>query len=296
MAMGGPAKFFVAARTERELVGVLDFAKRVSLPWYVVGAGTNLIVSDKGYRGIVIVNQIREFYHQGNVVKVGAGNELLGFIAKLNGLGLRGLEKMAGIPGTVGGAIYGCAGAYGQEIKDRLLKVRFFDGRKFRSLNKAQCRFGYRTSIFKQRKHWIITEATFKLGVGERRKLSKMSLDTIKLRAKKYWPGLLCPGSFFKNIKLSDIKPARARKAFLEKIDQEKIQYGKLPAGYLLEEIGAKGMKQGTIKVTSHHANLIFNPGKGKAADVARLANRLKRLVKKKFGITIEEEVQYLGP
>lgn len=293
--MGGAAKFFIEVQTEKELSEALRFAQRRRLSWYVVGGGSNLIVSDKGYRGVVIVNQIREFHHQGNLVKVGAGNELLGFIAKLNGLGLRGLEKMAGIPGTVGGAIYGCAGAYGQEIKDRLLKVRFFDGRKFRSLNKAQCRFGYRTSIFKKRRGWIITEAIFKLGAGEKRKLLVTSRDTIKLRAKKYWPGLLCPGSFFKNIKLSDIKPVRARKAFLEKIDQENIQYGKLPAGYLLEEIGAKGMKQGTIKVASHHANLIFNPGQGRPADVVRLANRLKKLVKKKFEITIEEEVQYLG-
>lgn len=294
MAMGGAAKYFVIVRSEQELLEALDFAKSKRLPWYVVGEGSNLIVSDKGYKGAVIQNKILKFERKGRQITVGAGNNLLKTILKLNKLGLAGLEKMAGIPGTVGGAIYGSAGAYGVEIKDRIVRARVFDGKKFRNLNKKQCLFGYRESIFKKNKSWIITEVVLKMGAGERGKLLKTSREIIKLREKKYQPGLKCPGSFFKNVKLSDLS-GKFRKIFLKKIPKEKIMYGKVPSGYLLEEIGARGMRQGSIFVAKHHANLIYNPNGGRAADVLRLARRLKGLVKKKFAITIEEEVQYLG-
>lgn len=294
MGIGGKAGFFCLIKTPDELREAIDFAKKQKLPWYVVGEGSNLVVSDQGFPGLVIQNQIKEFQRTGQWVTVGAGDNLLRLIFRLNRLGLKGLERMAGIPGTVGGAIYGAAGAYGQEIKDVLVKVKFFDGKKIRILTKKECRFAYRGSIFKKNKNWIITEAVLKLRKGGSGKLLKISKEIIKLREKKYRPGLKCPGSFFKNIKLGDIKPIAKRKVFLQKIDQDHIMYGKVPAGYLLEQVGAKGMKLGTMTVASHHANLIYNPNGGRAWDVARLAKKLKALVKSKFGITIEEEVQYL--
>ncbi len=304
MAMGGRARFFVSIQSEAELVEALNFAKSKKLPWYVVGEGSNLIAADRGFRGVIIQNRIESLelspspspqeMGSSRIVLVGAGNNLLKLIFKLNKLGLEGLERMAGIPGTVGGAIYGCAGAYGQEIKDCLASVKIFDGKKIRNLSKKRCGFGYRGSIFKKHKNWIITEAAFKLGVGERDKIKKISNDIIKLRKKKYWPGLKCPGSFFKNIKLADL-PRRQRQSFIKKIPSGKIIYGKVPTGYLLEEVGAKGRKEGKVLVAHHHANLIYNPGGACAKDVKKLAQMLKRLVKNKFGITIEEEVQYLG-
>lgn len=321
MAMGGPARSFVTVRSEKELLDGLNFAKSKKLLWYMVGEGSNLIAADGGYRGVIVRNQIQRFdlspslfpspgkrrskkitplqamergKGRGRTIIVGAGDNLLKLIFKLDNLGLAGLEKMAGIPGTVGGAIYGCAGAYGQEIKDNLVGVRFFDGRKFRNLTNKQCRFGYRESIFKKHQNWIITEATFKLRVGERSRLLKTSREIIKFREKKYLPGLRCPGSFFKNIKLADLKPLKKRQTFLKKIPRDKIMYSKVPTGYLLEQVNAKGLKQGSVIVAKHHANLIYNPNGGKAADVKKLANKLKKLVKNKFGIIIEEEVQYL--
>ncbi len=320
MAMGGPARFFLTVRSEAELLRALQFAKEKKLPWCVVGEGSNLIAGDNGYRGVVIQNKIQKFdlslvpspspgegkierktspqvmgrgEERGRIVVVGAGNNLLKFTLKLNQLGLAGLERMAGIPGTVGGAIYGCAGAYGQEIKDHLVGVRIFDGKKFRSLTKKQCHFGYRESTFKKHKTWLITAVVFRLGVGDSAQLTKSSREIIRLRQKKYPPGLRCPGSFFKNIRLNDLS-AKVRVNFQKLIPRERIIYGKVPTGYLLEVVGAKGMRQGKILVARHHANLIYNPNGGKAADVKKLAKKLKSLVKNKFGITIEEEVQYL--
>lgn len=292
--VGGPAKYFINVKSERALVKMMDRADKNKVKWYLVGEGSNLIPNDQGFDGLVIKNEIESFRRTGNKVLVGAGNNLLKFIHKLNRHGLAGIEKMAGIPGTVGGAIYGSAGAYGQEIKDCLLRTKVYDGKKIKWLSKNQCRFGYRESIFKKRKNWIILRAEFKFKNGDPKELQKTSKEITKMREKKYWPGLLCPGSFFKNIVINNVRPASLRQKFLSKIDKYKINHGKVPSGYLLEAVGAKGMKIGEIKVTEHHGNLIYNPGKGKSSEIMKLAKILKQKVKNKFGINLDEEIQYI--
>ena len=294
MGIGGPARFFIDFESVKELQELLSFAKEHSLPWVVVGEGSNLVPADAGYAGIVVRNRIDFLKCKGSKVNVGAGANLFAAVKKLNQTGLAGFERMAGIPGTVGGAIYGCAGAYGQEIKDHLVAVKVFDGSRVRSLTSAECRFGYRTSIFKKHKDWIILEATFKLDHNDRGVLQEISQDIVKKRAIKYPPGLRCPGSFFKNIKLSDL-PAPERQSLLRKIPKERVTYGKVATGYLLQQSGAKGLREGRVAVAGHHGNLIYNPGGGTARDVKKLAERLRKLVKNKFHVTIEEEVQYLG-
>ncbi|MBI4050057.1 MAG: UDP-N-acetylmuramate dehydrogenase [Candidatus Doudnabacteria bacterium] len=291
MAVGGPARYFVAIKREKELLEALKWAKTRHLPVYVVGEGSNLIPSDRGFPGLIIQNQIKRFKRQGNRVEVGAGNNLLQLILRLNKLGLAGLERMAGIPGTVGAAIYGCAGAYGQEIKDTIVSVRVWDGKKNRSLSKQECKFTYRNSIFKKHKAWIITAVVLKLRKGDR--LAQISRNIIKLRERKYPPALKCPGSFFKNIKLSELS-AQKRRKLIEAVGRGKIKYGKLPSAALLEAVGAKEIGEGAIKVARHHANLIFNANGGTAAEIKKLAGRLKRLVRKKFSVKLEEEVRYL--
>ena len=294
MKIGGPAKYFLAAKKENDLAAALNRAKENRTKWYVIGDGSNLIPSDRGFDGLILKNEIKGFKKTGNRVSAGAGENLLNFIFRLNRLGLAGMEKMAGIPGTIGGAIYGAAGAYGQEIKDNLVRVRIYDGKKLRRLSKKQCRFGYRESIFKKRKNWIILGAEFKFEEDKPKELKKISKQTIKTRGKKYFPGLLCPGSFFKNIVINNVKPMTLRRRFLKSIDKDKINHGKVPAGYLLEEVGAKGMRVGNIKVAEHHGNLIYNPGKGKSSEIIKLAKILKQKVKRKFGINLDEEIQYI--
>lgn len=293
MGIGGPAKYFARAASEVVLADHIAFAEKKRLGWSVIGEGSNIVPSDNGFRGLIIQNTIELFERKGATVKVGAGNNLLKLIYKLDRLGLAGLERMAGIPGSVGGAVYGSAGAYGQEIKDRVVRVKYFDSKlnKFKWLTKRECRFAYRDSIFKQKKHWLITAVELRLDRG--RGLTKVSGEIIRLRLKKYKKGLKCPGSFFKNIKLDELSAGK-RKILLSKIDPQKVVYGKVPVGYLLEEVGAKGMGRGSIKVADHHANLLYNLNGGKARDIKRLAETLKMKVKRKFGIMIEEEVQYL--
>ena len=294
LKVGGPAKWFFVAKKEDDLINIINWAKEKKIKKYIIGDGSNLVPNDNGFNGLVIKNSIKNFNRIGDKVFVGSGDNLLKFILKLNKLGLAGIERMAGIPGTVGGAIYGCSGAYGQEIKDTIIRVKIFDDKKIRWLSKKQCCFGYRKSVFKNKKNWIILEAEFKLKKYNFRQLKKCSKEIIKMRSIKYPSGLLCPGSFFKNIVINDIKPTSLRRSFIEKIDKSKINHGKLPSGYLLESVGARGMQSGKIKIAKHHGNLIYNTGYGTASDIKKLAKILKLKVWKKFGIRLEEEIQYL--
>jgi len=294
MKIGGPAKYFFIARNEKKLILAISWAKKNKIRWYVVGEGSNLIPNDKGFGGLIIKNEIKNLKIRSDAVLVGAGNNLLKFIHVANKLGLVGMEKMAGIPGTVGGAIFGCAGAYGQEIKDFLVGVKVYNGKTIHWIPQNRCRFTYRKSIFKIKKNWIILEAEFKFKKGDSKKLARASQDIITLREKKYWPGLLCPGSFFKNIVVADIQPLAVRKRFLEHIDRNKVMHGKVAAGYLLELVGAKGTTYGGIKVAEHHGNLLYNSGTGKSSEVEKLAKILKLKTRRRFGIDLEEEIQYL--
>lgn len=316
--VGGPAKFYVEVHNEAELVQAVAWADRNRQKFFLIGDGTNLIPSDKGFNGLIIRNKIKHFQicsrqetslsaktyvgrkfpaGKGKIkVFLGAGNNLFSSIRLLNRLGLAGMEKMAGIPGTVGGAIYGCAGAYGQEIKDCLVRVRVFDIKKFvcRTLTKKQSAFNYRESIFKKHPDWIILGAELKLTQKNPKILKKTSAEIIKIREKKYPPHLKCPGSFFKNIIIDKIKPPPLKQKFLTKIDMGKINHGKLPAAHLLEIIGAKGIRQGGIAVAKYHANLIYNTGNGKTRSIKSLAEILKNRVKKFFGVQLEEEIIYI--
>jgi len=294
MKIGGPAKYFFIAQNEKGLIKAVQWARKNKVSWYVVGEGSNLIPSDQGFNGLIIKNKIESFKKTGNKIYIGAGNNLLSFILKASGLGLAGMEKMAGIPGTVGGAIYGCAGAYGQEIKDCLVKIKIYDGKTIKWISKSRCRFNYRNSIFKIKKNWLIIEAEFKFKSGNSKNLISKSRELIKIREKKYRPGLLCPGSFFKNIVVKNIKPLALRKKLLKKVGKDKTMFGKIPAGYILEVIGAKEMRCGEIRVAKHHGNLIYNSGKGKSSEILKLAKMLKMKVKKRFELDLEEEVQFV--
>ncbi|OGF51895.1 UDP-N-acetylenolpyruvoylglucosamine reductase [Candidatus Giovannonibacteria bacterium RIFCSPLOWO2_02_FULL_43_11b] len=293
LGIGGKADFFIEIKTEEDLRSALVETAGKRMAWHIIGSGSNIVASDTGCKGAVVKIGINNFKKTGDKIYVGAGNNLLLFIKKVNKLGFGGMEKMAGIPGTVAGAIYGNAGAYGQEIKDSVSRVKIFDSEEFKWIKKGDCEFGYRTSVFKEKKDWIIVGAEFHLATGSPSVLNKISKDIIKLREKKYKPGLLCPGSFFKNIIIKDLKPI-VRKKLLSKIDNSKIMYGKAPAGYLLEEVGAKGMSCGGIRVAKHHGNLIYNAGGGREKDIKNLARILKNLVRRRFGVKLEEEVQYL--
>ncbi len=289
LGIGGPAKYFIEVKDASSLMKAVSECLKYNIRYVVFGKGSNILASDNGFDGLLIVNKLIYAKNNKGIFKVGAGMVLLDFINYVIDKGYSGLEKMSGIPGTVGGAVYGNAGAYGQAISDHITKVTVFDGKRKRVLSKKLCKFGYRDSVFKKSKY-VIIEAEFFFDKGEREFLKKVSLDTIQLRAQKYSPGIKCPGSYFKNILASDLKPA-----VLKQIPEDKITFGKIASGYLMESVGAKGAQKGDIKIADNHGNLIVNLGNGTAKDFLGLTKVYAAKVKKKFGIELEPEVQMLG-
>jgi len=291
LGIGGPAKKFVEVKTVDELKWEIDQAHTDILDFLIVGGCSNLLVSDQGFNGVVIKNSTRGIKINGEEITVLSGTPLEELVDFTIEHGLSGMEKLAGIPGTVGGAIFGNAGAYGETISDHLVSVRIYDPiyEEEDTLLKSKLSFGYRTSSFK-RDLSIILEATFKLIRANAEDLKKIAEEIIEKRAIKYPPGIKCPGSFFKNLVVSELS-----QEIVKRIPQEKIVYGKIPAGALLEEVGAKGKKSGAIEIAPYHANLFINNGNGTAKDFYTLAKEVALQVKEKFGVELEPEVKLIN-
>lgn len=286
--VGGTAKYFLRITDTSSLVETVRLLRRKRIPYYLIAGGSNLIFPDGVFQKLIICIETRKFVRFDRMVTVSAGLPLAVLIKKSIGSGLAGLESLSGIPGSVGGAIVGNAGAYGQAISDHLVRVRIFDGRLVRWVSKSYCAFSYRESIFKKKK-FMILDAQFRLRPGNKTRLLQHANKIVALRSKKYKKGLRCPGSFFKNV-LVDTVSQRS----LAKVPPEKIIDGKIPAGYLLEVVGAKGLCQGKICIASFHGNLLVNCGGARSCDVRGLAEILKERVRRTFGIKLEEEVRYV--
>lgn len=289
LKLGGPARYFSEAHSEQELKELLDYAQGNGVSYCVIGEGSNLLVSDEGFDGLIIKNSIKGISVKDSTLSVKSGTRLQDLVDFGNNNGFSGFEHLTGIPGTVGGAIYGNAGAYGQIISDKLIRVKILRREKTSWLNRENCGFAYRDSAFKKGNS-IILEAEFRLDKDSAEKLKAESAQILKERLKKYLPGIMCPGSFFKNVLESDLT-----KEQLVKIPKEKILYGKIPAGYLLEMVGAKGKQLGKIKVADYHGNLFINLGGGTSRDFYILAMEYRDKVKEKFGIEFQPEVQLIG-
>ena len=223
-------------------------------------------------------------------MRVEAGAVLQSLVDATIDRGLRGLETMTGIPGWVGGAIYGNAGAYGHSIQERIESVRFFDGTAIREINNAECEFRYRESVFKRHKDWMVVSAALRLDHADPSDLRAHATSIRKIRDAKYPSEMRCAGSIFKNLLLADL-PEAVRALLPESV----IREGKVPSAYFLEQAGAKGLMDGDIRVADYHANLIYNTGGGTAHQLRAMIRDLKMRVREQFGIELEEEVQYVG-
>jgi UDP-N-acetylmuramate dehydrogenase len=190
----------------------------------------------------------------------------------------------------VGAGIYGNAGAYGRSISDSLSRVRYLQGDTITEIGNHGCRFTYRESVFKSHKDWIILSAEFTLREGDPALLLRTAADILTVRNRKYPPEMRCAGSIFKNLMLAELPEEAART-----VPEALVREGKVPSAFFLEQVGAKGMRRGGIRVADYHANLIYNEGGGAASDLRGLIRELKTRVRDKFGLELEEEVQYVG-
>jgi UDP-N-acetylmuramate dehydrogenase len=287
--IGGPARALADAATEGALIEVLGAIEESREQCAVIGGGTNLVAGDEGYPGVVVryTNSAIEF--DGDTATVAAGALLQDLVNAAIERGLKGLETMTGIPGWVGGAVYGNAGAYGQAIQERIVGVRFLERGCVREISNADCQFAYRESRFKSRKDWVILSVTLRLEPADARDLRSIANGILEIRNDKYPPSMRCAGSIFKNLLWAQL-PEAVRAVLPATV----VRDGKVPSAYFLEHAGAKGLRRGAVRVADYHANLIYNEGGGTAREVCDLIAELKRRVHDRFELDLEEEVQFL--
>jgi len=294
--LGGPAKYFFIAKTKEEIIKAVQTAKELNLDFFILGGGSNILVNDDGFDGLIIKVETKGLELNGNIVKAKAG-ALLGQMVNLAMQNsLDGLTWACGIPGTIGGAVRGNAGAYGSDTSQNLLRVEVYDLRndKVITMNKEECQFEYRESIFKKNKNLIVLGAEFKLMAGDNKEeIKKTMLENMRARTCSQ-PKFPSVGCNFKNIivtgeirkKIKDIEPN----------GEESIKGGKIGAAWFIDRAGLKGHEIGGAKVSDEHANFIIKfKESGKADDVIQLISYIKQQVRNKFGIQLQEELQYVG-
>ncbi|WP_227767098.1 UDP-N-acetylmuramate dehydrogenase [Zhaonella formicivorans] len=270
--IGGPADLLVIPFCKDDVLLTMQLAAAEGIPVYVIGNGSNLLVLDRGVRGMVLklAGGLKGISQEGCVLKAEAG-VLLPFLAHLAAKsGLSGLEMLAGIPGTIGGAIVMNAGAYGSSIGELVQSVEVCDyaGNTIK-LQQEELEFGYRRSALKGRPA-VVLEAELKLQPGKREYIEKIMQENMLSRKKSQPLHLPNAGSVFIN------PPGSA-------------------AGYLIEKAGAKGLRKGGAQVSEKHANFIVNVGNASARDVLELIEQVREMVYLAFGIELQTEIKLLG-
>lgn len=269
--IGGRARYFFVAKTKEDLISAITRAKEKKLPFFILGGGSNILVSDRGYKGLVIKILDSGFQILDSKITASPGAVLGKLVGAAAGAGLTGLEWAAGIPGTAGGAVRGNAGAFDGEMKDIVLKVEFFDAKnqKIKTVKNQECQFGYRNSIFKKNPNLIILSCKLQLKKGDKKKIKEKINEYLDYRQERH-PKEPSAGSIFKNV-------------------------GSTPAALLIHRCGLTGKRIGGAQISKKHSNFIVNLGGAKAKDVLKLINLTKKKVKERFVTELEEEIQYLG-
>jgi UDP-N-acetylmuramate dehydrogenase len=323
--IGGPARFFVEVKSEKDIIEALKFAQKENLNFLILGNGSNILVNDKGFDGVVIKLNDNQISIKQNQINCASGVMLSELVSKSYQNGLSGMEWAVGIPGTVGGAIYGNAGAYGssidknlysvdviyitpsnrqenkilrkmiqdkivseQDVSRKILSSHHGDAYRLR-LYQKDCQFSYRQSLFNKISGFIILSSIFLLKPGKKEAIKNKMDEIIKARSLKI-PFFPSAGSFFKN-------PAVSKKIQdeFERDTGQKSKNGIVPAGWLIEEVGLKGKKIGGAMVSEQNANFVVNIGKATAEDAIILASLIKQQVRDKFGVQLKEEINFVG-
>ena len=325
--IGGPAKYFFIAKNKKEIKEAVKTAKELKLKYFILGGGSNILISDKGFNGLVIKMQNAHYKLQGKTIYAEAGLSLGKIVQFSVDNNLTGVEWAAGIPGTLGGAARGNAGAFGKSMADIIQKVTILNkdlqftiydlptrnvslarnairpkhfvqrcgrvsaaGRRS-DTGKRNIKYGYRNSIFKRNKD-IILSAILRLEKGDS-EISEKKIQEYLQKRKSVQP-LEYPsaGSIFKNILFSEISPEAFKKC--PKLEQFR-QAGKIPAGWLIENAGLKGKKIGGAQISEKHSNFIVNTGNASAEDTVILISLIKQKVRNKFDLQLMEEIEYIG-
>ena len=266
--IGGPADWFYEAKTEEEVLGAVALARQNNLPWFILGGGSNLLVADEGFRGLVIAMRNTQYVIRDTKIIADAGVSLAKIVDLVTQNLLSGLEFAAGIPGTIGGAVRGNTGAWRQSVGDKVLRVKVADDHgRITWLDQRDCRFAYRDSRFKKTGEIILA---VELGLAKGNQVDIKNRIAENLAQRRCQPKQPSAGCVFKN------SPP-------------------VSTGALIDQVGLKGKKIGGAQISPQHANFIVNLGQAKANDVIELIQVIKAEVKQRLGVALEEEICLLG-
>ncbi len=269
--IGGPAKIYIAPENEADIGKILELLHEYEVPLFVMGNGCNLLISDEGWPGVVLhLNEkLASYEFEGNRATVQAGKKLLDFIKEAIERGLAGMENMAGIPATIGGALRMNAGAFGQEIETTVSEVRGFkyDGTAVK-LSRDQINYGYRTAP--ELDDVVVTSADFLFKNSDVDELTKTMNATLKKRSDSQPLSLPSCGSVFK---------------------RPEGHY----AGALIEQAGLKGYRKGNLEISAKHAGFILNHGSATAKEVVEMIQFIQKKIRNEFGVELETEVKLVG-
>ena len=299
--IGGPAKFFAEVFSTEELKEALSLAKDKNLPIFILGSGTNILIGDKGFDGLVIHNKIEGINILDDGLEAGSGvmiKDLLDFCIENS---LSGLEWAGGLPGTIGGAIRGNAGAFKGEIKDNVLEVRSLDiktesnsdGLEEKIRTNKECNFDYRNSVFKSGigENEFITHVILGLTEGDKEEIRGKIQQKIDYRINRHPMNYPNIGSTFKNISLDSLSQ-NLQKEFAAFVKTDPFPI--VPTAKLLALSDLKGKRVGGAMISDKHPNFIVNLGNASSEDVKALIEIAKDAIKQKYGINLEEEIIYL--
>lgn len=303
--IGGPARFFVEVKNADELQDALIFINEKKMPLVILGAGSNVLISDNGFNGLVIRMIGGNISVDGEHMHVDAGVMMARVVTESGKYGLHRFEWGIGIPGTIGGSVRGNAGCFGGEMKDVVERVRVFQFPISKSqiqnfqteifeLSNDECRFGYRDSVFKTHPEWVILSAILKLQKGDTAEVQQEIRRIMQERVAKQDIGAKCCGCIFKNVLWSENNGEKEKllAQFPELAQFRERQT--IPSAFLIDRAGLKGCMIGAIYISEKHANFFVNKGGGTSRDVCALIAKAKEKVKKKFSIDLHEEIQMI--
>lgn len=277
--IGGPARYFFVARTAADIIRAVRAAKKTELRFFVLGGGSNILFDDAGYAGLLIKDEAERFRLNGETMSALSGAIIDKMVDESVKFGLGGLEYAAGIKGTIGGAVYGNAGAFGHAINEILSRAVIYsqDEQKIQVVDNDYFRFKYRKSRLSESGD-VILSVKLDLHREDIKRLTEVVNERRQFRKERHPVGLGSAGSVFKNLRsLENPKDV-------------------IPAGRLLEEAGVRGMTVGDAAVFEKHCNIVVNRGKATSADIKKLVEKMQNAVGAKFGLDLEREILYIDP
>lgn len=292
--IGGLARYFSQVTNIDEVKESLHWARANNQNVLILGGGSNVLIADSGYPGLVIhTSEVLPTIEDGYKMKVFSGCSLMTAVETSQQRSLAGLEYLSGIPGTIGGAVFGNAGAFGTAMKDVVSAVTAIHSQTFEEkiFSQKECEFGYRQSYFKRNPEWILVQVELSLKEGNASHLLMVMEDTLAQRNIKQRQDVKSAGSYFSNPVIED---RQLRKEFEDELGS-KSRENRVPAGWIIDKAGLRGKRIGDAMVSEEHSNYILNVGRATSEDVVILESIIKQTVRDKYNVQLEREVRYVG-